>query len=240
MSKSVWDKPFYGTQNAKTVKGESLGYMTLILYLAPAQQADGTFNVCPEASEGCKASCLYTAGRGVYAPVQEARIAKTLAYKEDRQRFIAKCSEEIRAAEWKARKLGMKLSVRNNGTSDLIYLDWKLATMHPHIQFYAYTKIPSFMDVARRKLPNIHLTYSRSEHLHTESEAKHLLRQGQNVAVVFDTEKGEPLPATWKRFRVIDGDEHDLRFLDPKGVVVGLRAKGRAKLDTTGFVVRFK
>jgi hypothetical protein len=48
------------------------------------------------------------------------------------------------------------------------------------------------------------------------------------------------LPATFtiggKSFPVINGDETDLRFLDAKGVIVGLRAKGKARKDTTGFV----
>ena len=41
---------------------------------------------------------------------------------------------------------------------------------------------------------------------------------------------------TWKGFEVVNGDETDLRFLDKKGVVVGLIEKGRAKKDETGFV----
>jgi hypothetical protein len=37
---------------------------------------------------------------------------------------------------------------------------------------------------------------------------------------------------------VIDGDKHDARFLDQAGTIVGLKAKGQAKKDTTGFTVR--
>jgi hypothetical protein len=35
----------------------------------------------------------------------------------------------------------------------------------------------------------------------------------------------------------VDGDKDDLRFLDPQGVIVGLKAKGDAKHDDTGFVI---
>jgi hypothetical protein len=111
-------------------------------------------------------------------------------------------------------------------------------TQTPSIQFYDYTKVPARM---RRylagKLPaNYSLTFSRSEK--NEAECLSVLAQGGNVAVVFATRKGEPLPATWHGYRVIDGDLSDVRYLDPRNVVVGLRAKGSAKHDKTGFVVR--
>jgi hypothetical protein len=58
------------------------------------------------------------------------------------------------------------------------------------------------------------------------------LSNGMNVAAVF-----HKVPETYLGRTVINGDETDLRFLDPKGVIVGLKAKGKAKKDTTGFVV---
>jgi hypothetical protein len=88
----------------------------------------------------------------------------------------------------------------------------------------------SFLD---GKLPsNYSLTFSRSET--NESQCLDVLARGGNVAVVF---RSKTLPTHWNGFPVINGDENDLRFLDPKGVVVGLTAKGKAKSDTSGFVV---
>ena len=56
---------------------------------------------------------------------------------------------------------------------------------------------------------------------------------GGNVAVVFRNQ----LPKTWKGFEVVNGDDTDLRFLDKRGVVVGLIEKGKAKKDESGFVL---
>jgi hypothetical protein len=54
-----------------------------------------------------------------------------------------------------------------------------------------------------------------------------------NVTVVFDK-----IPTEYMGKPVFDADDTDLRFLDPKGAVLGLKAKGRARKDTTGFVKR--
>ena len=95
--------------------------------------------------------------------------------------------------------------------------------MFPQVQFYDYTKIPN-----RRNVPsNYHLTFSRSETNHQD-----VILSQNNVAVVFDV-----LPATYLGRTVIDGTETDLRFLDPQNVVVGLKANGKAKQDTSGFTV---
>jgi hypothetical protein len=114
--------------------------------------------------------------------------------------------------------------VRVNGTSDLPQLALRLARKFPNVQLYDYTKIPR---AETRKLDNYHLTYSHSGY--NAEECLRVLKLGVNVAVVFDTRKGQPLPKRWNGYRVIDGDLSDLRFLDPTGVIVGLRAKGRAR-----------
>jgi hypothetical protein len=44
------------------------------------------------------------------------------------------------------------------------------------------------------------------------------------------------MPETYMGRTVFNGEDSDLRFLDPKNVVVGLYAKGKAKKDTSGFV----
>lgn len=55
-----------------------------------------------------------------------------------------------------------------------------------------------------------------------------------NVAVVFK----DKLPSKWMSRRVIDGDKHDLRFLDPKGVIVGLVAKGLGRKVTENSFIK--
>lgn len=229
------------TQNAKTSKGEDLGFLTGILYLAPADMAGR--NICPHASEGCRAACLFSAGRGAFDSVREARIAKTKTFFANPKQFVEDLAESIEALIRKADREGLTPCVRLNGTSDL---PWEslggqagvsLMARFPSVQMYDYTKNPNRVRawLAGRMPPNYHLTFSRSE---TNGEtAVELLKAGANVAVVFSTAKAGQLPSKWAGKRVIDGDLHDLRFLDKAGSVVGLRAKGDAKGEETGFVV---
>ena len=72
--------------DAKTVKGEKLGYLTGVLYLAP--HTISGYQVCPKATEGCMMGCLYTAGRGVYTKTQQSRIAKTKLFFQKRDEFM--------------------------------------------------------------------------------------------------------------------------------------------------------
>ena len=217
-------------KDAKTPKGEKLGYLTGIMYLAPASES-GVINVCPKSTEGCRTACLFTAGYGTYDKVWNDRTAKTLFMVNDNDAFINSLRYDIAKLVRKANKANMIPAVRINGTSDIPKLALQMAREFPNVQFYDYTKIPRPYD---RTLPNYHVTFSLSES--NVPEALDVLGHGMNVAVVFDRIKGEPLPNEFHGFKVVDGDISDLRFLDEQGVVVGLRAKGKAKKDTSGFV----
>jgi hypothetical protein len=220
------------TQNFKTVKGEKFGILTGILYLAPAKLSG--FEVCPKRSEGCTASCLYSAGMGAFSNVQKARIQKTLFYFGDRPKFLELIKEDIKKLQKQAKKDGQKLAIRLNGTSDLNWMQHDVFSSFPDVQFYDYTKV--FNRLTKEIPSNYHLTFSKSEN--NDLECIQALKLGFNVAVVFDTKKGDALPASWNGFPVYDGDDTDTRFLDPKGgYVIGLRAKGQAKKDISGFVV---
>jgi len=162
----------------------------------------------------------------------EARKAKTKWMVKDPESFKAQLGKDIEALVRKSERLGMTPAVRINGTSDLPKLAWEMAEKYPDVQFYDYTKHPRPWEHTR---PNYHLTFSLSET--NEAAAKAALDHGVNVAVPFFVKKGAPLPKEFLGRPVIDGDLTDLRFLDKgDGVVVGLRAKGRAKKDVTGFV----
>jgi hypothetical protein len=244
--------------NPKTAKGETRGYLTAILHLAPYNVAG--INVCPMAElAGCAAGCLNTAGRGgiakdraTFAPhgvtvpansVQRARIRRTRAFAENRGAFMAELATEIRKAQKVAIKHGLRLAVRLNGTSDIAWENLECGgaanvfALFPEVQFYDYTKLATRTRTVGA-IANYHLTlsYSQASPLYLKSLAK--ADQAANLAVVFDTARGAALPATFNGRAVVDGDETDLRFLDPAGVVVGLRAKGAAKRDASGFVVR--
>jgi hypothetical protein len=56
-----------------------------------------------------------------------------------------------------------------------------------------------------------------------------MLGEGHNVAVPFLKE----VPAMWQGYKVIDGDADDLRMLDEKPCIVGLKAKGPLRRDPT-------
>jgi hypothetical protein len=229
------------TENAKTTKGEDLGFLTAILYLAPSALSGR--NVCSHASEGCILSCLNLAGMGAFSNVQDARIAKTREFFKAPRAFVEQLAEDIEAAERRAARLGLELCVRLNGTSDLPWENLggeagvNLMRRFPHIRFYDYTKNPARIRafLAGRLPANYSLTFSRSEC--NGETALELAAEGANVACVFATKKGDALPKKWGGRPVIDGDTHDLRFLDKRGRIVGLRAKGKAKKDESGFVI---
>ena len=216
--------------NAKTVKGQKQRYMTGVAYLAPSDSS-GVMNVCPMAGL-CKDPCLNTAGRGQFTKTQQVRIEKTRLLFFDRELFIACLRYDIYRLIRQARKKRMRPCVRINGTSDLAWLALLFAAEFPTVPFYDYTKLEK---PELRLRSNYHLTFSHDGPANL-AECLRVLLLGMNVSVVFATPKGRPLPETWHGHRVIDGDVNDLRFLDPSGVVVGLRAKGRAKKCTTAFV----
>ena len=217
--------------DAKTSKGEAKGWLTGILYLAPARQAGG-INLCSHASPGCLAACLYLAGRGAFSNVQRARIAKTRRYLTDREGFLSDLRDDIASLVARAEREGKRPCVRLNGTSDIAWERTGLFELFPGVRFYDYTKNGRRMlDFIDRKVPaNYHLTFSRSET--NQEEALEVLGRGGNVSVVFR----EP-PVNWRGFPVVSGDETDLRFLDTPGHVIALKAKGKAKQDSSGFVL---
>jgi len=221
------------TANYKTVKGEKLGVLTGILYLAPANLSG--YEVCPKRSAGCTEACLFTAGMGAFSTVQQARIKKTQMFFEEREAFMTQLYKDIKALKKKAAKLGMTPAVRLNGTSDIEWTRTGVMEAFPEIQFYDYTKV---LNRLTKEIPkNYHITFSKNES--NDEECEKALKLGVNVAIVFSTKKGEMFPKSWKEYFVYDGDDTDVRFEDPKGgFVIGLRAKGKARKDKTGFVVR--
>lgn len=232
----------------KTTKGKAYGYLTGIMYLAPHTLSGR--NLCPDASPGCIATCLNTAGMGgVFPTIQTGRIARAVYFREDRAAFMRQLVREIAAFVRRAERMGLTPLVRLNGTSDIpwenVYLDkgqlgqgGTIFQAFPDVQFYDYTKSALRMrKYLSGKFPaNYALTFSRSEC--NEVEAIGVLQSGGNVAIPFSTHKGEALPTRWNGFVVTDGDISDARPSDTHGVVIGLRAKGKARKDTSGFVVR--
>ena len=209
--------------NAKTIKGEKLGWITYIMYLAPHKQNTKGKNLCPKASAGCANACLYKSGNARFNRVQQGRINKTDYFLENRNDFLIQLHNEISKLKANHKKKGENdIAIRLNGTADFPFenvsvIDGKsIFELHPDIQFYDYTKDDK--RVTKNTLSNYHLTFSRSEINH--KAVVKVLDKGFNVAVVFDE-----LPKTYLGYPVIVGDETDLRFLDAKNVIVGLTFK---------------
>lgn len=255
---------FFSVDSPKAIKAAKWNYLNAINYMAPHKSA-GVGNLCSHASPACIALCLgRESGQAAMVSkttgtnaVRQSRERKARYFMSDRQAYLREMLLHIARAKRAADRKGMTLAVRPNGSTDIAYEGLRVVvdvafaaelsrtcglsiepgvhtifSAFPTIQFLDYTKNPRRLE---RPLPaNYHLTFSRSET--NESEALAILARGNNVAVVF----ANGLPATWHGYRVIDGDEHDLRFLDPRdGVVVGLSPKGhKAKRDRRGFVVR--
>ena len=210
-------------------------YFSRIVYLAPDDLADGKNTQCPYAKIAkCSEACLNTAGMGKFSNVQQSRIRKSLLFLNDRQEFMRQLVQDVNKFLKECDRLGKKPALRLNGTSDIqwetIEVDGhdNIFAMFPQIQFYDYTKIPT------RKvehIPNYHLTWSYSE-----ANAKYTAwydKIAYNIAVVFNG----AFPIYFKGREVVNGDETDLRFLDKDNVIVGLKAKGKARHDMSGFVI---
>jgi hypothetical protein len=233
---------FFSLDNPKALKAQKFGWLNAINYMAPHKLA-GVGNLCGDASPGCIELCLgVTSGNAaLYPTVLRSRIAKAQWFMNDRKAFMTHAAKHIRQAQAAARRARKRLCVRMNGATDIAWEslhlqgELSLVAQFPRIQFVDYTKsVKRALAHARGQLPkNYHLTFSRSET--NEAQCLEVLNAGGNVAVVSSL----PRPAAWNGVATIDGDAHDLRHLDPKGVVVWLSPKGaKAKMTTSGFVLR--
>lgn len=226
--------------NAKTVKGQKYGYMTGILYMAPSTISG--HNTCPMAKvAGCEHACLYSAGRGAFNSVQQSRIDKAKWFFDDTNGFMNQLVLDIVRLVKKAKVAGMIPLVRLNGTSDIRWENIPIVfggnpypnimAMFPDVQFYDYTKLSN-----RKNVPaNYDLTFSYSGLPAYQRHVETAKANGMRIAVVFRNRAD--IPETFMGMQCVDGDDSDIRHIDPQGVVVALYAKGNAKTDTSGFVV---
>ena len=233
-----------GTSNAKTVKNTE---ETWILYLAPYDLNSYGLTICSKSSAGCRAGCLGPhSGRALlFQMITQARIRKTDLYFSDRQVFCEMLVKDMIRLSNRAMKKGIKIQVRLNGTSDLDFFPILKnrtgidITTLPGLSFYDYTKMLG--KFKKYQGTDYKLTFSRSEE--NEKECIEAIKYGP-VAVVFDTKKGQDLPSVYSfdnvnYYPVIDGDKADDLMVNlGSGFILGLRAKGKAKDDQTGFVVR--
>lgn len=229
-----------GLHNAKTTKGEALGWLTGIMYLAPHILSGR--NVCPASSPSCRADCLFTSGRGALPTTRDARLTRTRLYFEAREAFMQKLALEIAALEALATEHGMRLAIRLNGTSDILWERARItghfaapSLMHafPRVRFYDYTKLHPD-NRSRNRAGNYDLTFSAEAH--TIDRALEALERGWNIAAVVQPETHARLLEGAQRaqanMRFHDATAHDLRFLDPPASIGLLVPKGKLRKQT--------
>jgi len=231
-------------KDAKTIKNsKKRNILTGIFYGAPANMT-GT-EMCPSRTKGCTVACLWRAGQGRFNNVQLSRLKKTMAFLYDRERFMKQLDQDILALKDEAKGRGMKVAVRLNGTTDIAWENVDLFDhnypnifeVHPDVPFYDYTKRLERLPVIK-EIPNYSVVFSRAETKKSQQDADKALAMGIPITVVFSE-----LPMMYKGMPVINGDTDDWRpadILAAKGepLVIGLIAKGPAKKDKSGFVVR--
>ena len=231
-------------KSAKMMKSYTHNVATYCVYLAPANMAGRTkkgtrINVCPM-SQHCKELCLNSAGHNKadilsngkddikHSLINISRIKKTKLFYNDRDLYMDILIHEINRDRSYAERHGMEFSVRLNGTSDLspeiMKKDGKnILEIFPDVQFYDYTKVYN-----RTKLmkfyPNYDITFSYDGY--NWDQCEQFLNDGGKVAVVFDS---ETMPKYYKGYKVIDANGYDMRYLDPKGCIMGLEFHPIAK-----------
>jgi hypothetical protein len=187
--------------------------------------------LCPAAkAAGCMSECLSQQGRGNMATVTEARQAKADWFYRDPVAFLTQLKGELENHRDTCRRLGKRAAVRLNVLSDIEWETYGVPQAFPEIGFIDYTKLAVRL---KRATANYHLIFSYSEREQYAKQCQIALTTDRPIAVVF---RGG-LPHQYLGRPVIDGDLSDIGNAFATGCVVGLRAKGTAYRDNTGFVV---
>jgi len=215
------------TKLEKTNKAAKGRYLFAGLSLMP------NVKICPGSkAAGCMETCLQSAGRGIFKNVQAARRSKTAWFETDKDGFLDQLRKDLHALERKAKREGLQPVVRLNVLSDIAFEAYNIPQSFPNIQFYDYTKRAG--RIGSKFVPdNYHLTFSYSANPAYQAQVQKAFEKNANIAVVFSG----GLPSKFAGRKVIDGDLHDLRIDDAAGIIIGLRAKGKAKTQANDFVV---
>lgn len=231
----------FSLSSIKASKSLKFGYLNGIQYLSHhnTEQDNGVKNMCPYASPECSAWCFGGVKRLSMKNTKTARLVRSLLLQNEKEKYLEFLHNEIQYLVRKAKRDGKILALRMNGTSDKDFNRMGVYAKYPDVQFCEYTKnVGMIRKYVNGELPpNLHLTLSRSELNH--DFCVEMLKTGKvNVAIPFYGDH----PETYETFPVVTGDDHDLRFLDPKGgYVIALKFKGyESRLKASkekGFIV---
>lgn len=189
-------------------------------------------SICPARHiAGCAKPCLNTAGRGAFSNVQQARKRKSDWWHDDRPGFLAQLRKEMHAFIKSCKRQGVKPVFRLNTISDIQwekFLD--IEGEFGDAFFYDYTKLANRLG----KTPsNYKLMFSFSAKVEYAPQVVKALSTDVPMTVVF---RGG-LPSRYMGRAVVDGDESDIHNVNQGKVIIGLRAKGKAKSDDSDFVI---
>lgn len=242
-------RPILTTKQTKLDKaqGDVTGYVNRGLTLATSREASpfigSAFDACIGATDACRLACVGSrTGQGRLPSSAIARIGRTIALHVDPVTFWARYDREVEREQRRAERKGYRLAMRCNVASDHAHVAARSAATHPDVAHYDYTAIAANV----RRVDGVRRVYSLKDGAQRRMLAKRMLADGHGVAVVFaaSARRKEALPTTWNGAPVIDGDLHDLWFLQAPAsgpFVVGLRVKGdsaqvQAAIDA-GFAV---
>jgi hypothetical protein len=260
-------KSLFTIGNPKTEKSVGWGYLTAVLHLAPyiasgynvcafakmAKCHDPCLNTSGRGGIAKGNATFETpAGELPDNAIQHCRIERTKLYFEDRPEFMRRLYRDVIAFLRKCKRENLKPAIRLNGTSDLLWekepfpvsdnkrgihmIYTNIFAAFPQIQFYDYSKIAKRF---YREMPdNYYLCLSYSQASRKYADMCLMAREETGCSLVMVTRKGD---APSELFSIdddfVNGDLHDLRFLDKPGSLVLLKAKGKARTDTSGFVI---
>lgn len=241
-SKKLLGISYLGSVNLTAKHAKAFNYDELVytLYLSPADTSG--YEVCPKRTKECTIACLHGSGYNRIDvkenKINKSRIIKTKLFFENREFFMSLLIDEIKSTYLKALNQDYTFSVRLNNVSDINPERFKVGKLNiletfPEVQFFDYTKVLSRLKLLE-KYPNYDLTFSYSGE--NWDECLEALKANVRVAVVFK----DRIPEEYKGIQVINGDDYDMRYKDPKNVLVGLKFKKvRNQIDfsNSNFVV---
>ena len=221
------------SESVKVIKGEKVGYLTGVQYMTANLKIGKDHTCAGEKKAKCGEWCLVMSGHMAGKGAIEARADRLALLTRNPSLYFELLSRELRALEKRAARKGFKPAGRLNGTTDL---DWTRITFEgrtifehfPGITWYDYTKVPTIAENYSRAGVSITFSFYKKVPIDTLIG---LLDRGVNIAIAYRDRLPIAQVLGGRMVDVINGDEHDLRFLDRRGVIVGLKYKNQTMHD---------
>lgn len=213
------------TKLVKTSKGQDI--LLAGLSMMPTRE------LCPSSKAAeCFEDCIKNSGlAAVFTSVNEARQRKTDWFLEDQEGFLIRYKRELTNLIKLAKKHGKQPVVRSNVFSDVAWEELGIPQAFPEIFWYDYTKRAARIG---NTPDNYELMFSYSGAPKYQKQVEIALQTDVPIAVVFKN----GMPKEFLGREVIDGDKSDLKNLQARNKVVGLKLKGNeAKKSNSPFII---